>query len=137
MADKEYDFRVRSMDEYQQLAKRTAGDFGSFENRLIYGASLLAEEAGEVLGKIRKQIYHKYKRDSAVIKDEIGDALWAIAYLAWQLGYTLSEVAGDNIEKLKKRYPDKWVPGGGIRDDSPSLKIVETRKVYDAEDPED
>lgn len=130
MANKESDNSIESIDEYQTLAKRTAGDFGSWENRIVYGATLLAEEAGEVLGKVRKQVYHQYKRDSAAIKDEIGDALWAIAYLSWQLGYSLSEIAGDNIEKLKKRYPDKWVPGGGNRESN-------IRKVYDAEDPED
>ena len=28
------------------------------------------------------------------------------AYLAWQIGYSMEEIACRNIEKLKKRYPE-------------------------------
>jgi NTP pyrophosphatase (non-canonical NTP hydrolase) len=109
--------RIRSLDEYQSLALRTAGDFGSWEARVMYGATALAEEAGEVLGKVRKMIYHGYKRDDAQLKEELGDAMWAMAYLSRQLGYFMSEVGTDNIKKLQKRYPGGFELGGGLRDE--------------------
>lgn len=42
----------------------------------------------------------------ADLKDELGDGLWYLAVLAALHGWSLSEIAEGNIEKLYKRYPD-------------------------------
>jgi len=96
---------VRELDEYQQAALRTAGDANAtgwrFEKRLG-----LREEVGEVLGAIKKAEYHGHMTSSESIKKELGDVLWYVACIAHWYGYTLSDVASTNIEKLQRRYPD-------------------------------
>jgi NTP pyrophosphatase (non-canonical NTP hydrolase) len=40
--------------------------------------------------------------------EELGDLLWYIAYACEVIGEPLEIVARDNIEKLKKRYPEAY-----------------------------
>jgi hypothetical protein len=42
--------------------------------------------------------------------------LWYLSNLCRILGVDLEQVAISNIEKLRKRYPDGFVKGGGIRE---------------------
>ena len=106
---------IRHLDQYQREALKTAGDHGGYESRLLYGGVSLADESGEVLGKIKKQVWHGYARNADSIGEELGDVLWSLAYLARQLGFSLSQIATMNIEKLKTRYPEGFKKGGGIR----------------------
>ncbi|MFO0203276.1 MAG: nucleoside triphosphate pyrophosphohydrolase family protein, partial [Alphaproteobacteria bacterium] len=66
----------------------------------------LPEEVGEVLGSIKKAEFHGHTTSSESIKKELGDVLWYVACIAHWYGYTLSDVATENIEKLRRRYPD-------------------------------
>ena len=40
------------------------------------------------------------------IKENLGDTMWYIAMICNFYGWNLEEVLEENIEKLKKRYPD-------------------------------
>lgn len=42
------------------------------------------------------------------LKEEIGDALWYLAILCRGLNVDLGDMGAQVIEKLKKRYPDKY-----------------------------
>lgn len=44
--------------------------------------------------------------DKDALAEELGDVLWYCAELAAGLNLPLSEIAGRNIEKLKRRYPN-------------------------------
>ena len=44
---------------------------------------------------------------------EIGDVLWYCATLANDLGFNLSEVASENINKLESRYQRNKLGGSG------------------------
>jgi NTP pyrophosphatase (non-canonical NTP hydrolase) len=44
---------------------------------------------------------------------EIGDALWALANLAEDLGYDFDEIATMNLEKLKSRQNRGKLSGSG------------------------
>ena len=74
----------------------------------MYPVLALAEEAGEVAGKVAKFIrksqqgadVEQLKQD---IKKELGDALFQISETARQFGFTLSEIAVANVDKLDDR----------------------------------
>lgn len=94
-----------TLDEYQRAAARTVNDGLSEQERLVDAAAGLAEEAGELLGLIRKHAYMGHPLDQDAISKELGDALWCIAAVATSLGETLDGVAAKNLEKLQRRYP--------------------------------
>lgn len=100
------------MDEYLEKALRTApneeGEFPSVE----YLAIGLAGEVGELLNMVKKSMRHGFSFDPDTMKDELGDCLWYLTVLSHALGHDLSSVAGGNIEKLRKRYPDGFLPRG-------------------------
>lgn len=97
--------RVIELDEYQQAALRTAGNPAA-QGWLFEKLLGLPEEVGEVLGSIKKAEFHGHMTSSESIKKELGDVLWYVACIAHWYGYTLSDVASTNIEKLRRRYPD-------------------------------
>lgn len=97
-----------TFDDYQRAAERTVNESLSQEQRLIDAAAGLAEEAGEVLGLVRKHAYMGHELDRERIVRELGDALWCLATVASCVGVTLGEVASANVEKLRRRYPDGY-----------------------------
>ena len=72
---------------------------------LIDAAAGLAEEAGEVLGLVRKHLYRDRPLDAARLTEELGDVLWCIAAMATARGLSLETIAAGNIDKLRQRYP--------------------------------
>ncbi|NOX63452.1 MAG: nucleoside triphosphate pyrophosphohydrolase family protein [Chloroflexi bacterium] len=95
-----------NLNDYQQLALRTAGNHGDFERTLIYTALGLNGEAGEVAELIKKAFFHGHDLDMDKLKKELGDVLWYVAVMANALGLPLDEVAQHNIDKLARRYPE-------------------------------
>lgn len=103
------------MNEYQELATRTA-IYGS-GNVIIYPALGLANEAGEVLGKIKKVLRDKgglfNDENNKAIGSEIGDVLWYIAALCRDLGLDMGTIAEENIAKLLDRQNRGVIQGSG------------------------
>jgi NTP pyrophosphatase (non-canonical NTP hydrolase) len=116
-------------DTYQKNAERTSGHKDSIEfaahyfNHVkayslpypTYYADLaisglgIAGEAGEVADLLKKICGHGHRVDADTrtkLRKELGDVLWYISDLSSLLGFTLEEVAADNIYKLKQRYPE-------------------------------
>lgn len=93
-----------TLDDYQRSALRTTNPALSPDERLLDAAAGLAEEAGEVLGLVRKRAFQGRDpgRDRQV--EELGDALWCLAVTADSLGISLGEVAQHNLEKLAQRH---------------------------------
>ena len=99
--------KVTMLDSYQHLASRTANAHkGPKTDRLANFALGLTGEAGEVADIIKKHIFHGHAIDMDDLVKELGDVLWYVSQLADVLEVDLSEVASQNIDKLKKRYPD-------------------------------
>lgn len=80
-----------------------------------YLAMGVASEAGEVAGHVKKML-----RDDGgtltpqrieAIKAELGDVLWYVARMAFELGSSLDEIATLNLMKLESRQ-DRGVIGG-------------------------
>ena len=72
----------------------------------------LGEEAGEVLGKIKKLIRDKNFSKSEIIK-ELGDCLFYVTAIANYLGDDLQSVADANMAKLKDRKKRDVIQGSG------------------------
>lgn len=105
-----------TFDEYQCIAKETAF-YPNLGNNLSYPALGLAEEAGEVCGKIKKLIRDdngiltdKHREE---IKKELGDVLFYVASQCWELGITMSEAAQSNIDKIQDRLKRGTLKGSG------------------------
>lgn len=102
-------------NEYQDKAVATA-IYGA-GNAVIYPALGLANEAGEVLGKIKKVLRDKNGEftleTNKAIGDEIGDVLWYMAALCRDLNIQLGDVAKNNITKLLDRQARNVIQGSG------------------------
>ncbi len=96
---------MSDLDAYQQSATRTINPALSDDQRLLDAAAGLAEEAGEVLGHVRKHVMQGRALDRDAVVKELGDALWCLAVAAHTLGVPLSDVARMNEEKLRARHP--------------------------------
>ena len=117
--------------EYQVKAH----DFASYGDNAMYPALGLAEEAGEVCGKIAKfirkntgvQPANMYRDDCPSIMDwnakneqfrkdlskELGDVMWMAAELCTVYGLDLGEVMSENIGKLTDRKKRGVIVGEG------------------------
>ena len=95
-----------AFDAYQQAASRTINLSLGDRDRLLDAAAGLAEEAGEVLGHVRKHVMQQRPLDRDAMVGELGDVLWCLAVTARELGVRLSDVAEANEGKLRARYPD-------------------------------
>lgn len=99
-----------TLNEYQTLATATA-DYPMIGSNLLYPAIGCGEEAGEILGKVKKLWRNKGKVSGAeltpeeleAIVKEIGDNLWYLAAMCNELKITLRYAAVTNIEKLYDR----------------------------------
>ena len=90
--------------QYQELCKTTAADYGDKEKALADFGLGVAGEAGDVAGCIKKTLFHKNDQTQG-IRENIGDVMWYLAMLCNHFDWDLAEVMQENIEKLKKRYP--------------------------------
>ena len=103
-------------NSYQADVKKTAIYPHQGEN-LAYPALGLTGEAGEVADKIKKLIRDRNgtPTDSERIElvKELGDVLWYLAILAWELGVDFEDVAVTNIKKLKDRKERGVLQGEG------------------------
>ena len=101
--------------EYQNLAGRTLIDEMDFELtdeqlRIVWNATGLAGEAGEISELVKKGIFHQHGLDREKFKKELGDVLWYVAALCTTLGFRMDEVMQANIDKLMVRYPNGYSP---------------------------
>lgn len=81
-----------------------------------YPVHALAEEAGEVNGKIAKFV-RKHGTDmealQEVVKKELGDVLYQVSETARQFKMTLQDVVDANVEKLDDREERDVLVGEG------------------------
>jgi NTP pyrophosphatase (non-canonical NTP hydrolase) len=72
----------------------------------------LAEEAGEVLGKIKKQ-YRDGELDEKALKKELGDVVFYWARICRYYGFSPSSVLDANVEKIRGRKKRGTQHGNG------------------------
>jgi NTP pyrophosphatase (non-canonical NTP hydrolase) len=81
----------------------------------LHAALGLNEEAGECAGLVKKQDLNLQKTDPNRLLEEAGDALFYLTWLLHTFDFSLEDAMEANREKLDKRYPGGYIPGGGIR----------------------
>ena len=103
-------------DNYQKSAKKTA-IYPNKGNNLVYPTIGLSGETGELANKVKKVIRD---HDGVITKEmkldiskELGDVLWYVAALAWELGLPLSSIAKENLKKLSSREKREKLGGSG------------------------
>jgi len=113
------EYSDETFNAYQKQTRETA--IYPSSSAIEYLTLGLASEAGEVAGKVKKLI-----RDAEVcqlpampedakeaIASEIGDVLWYCARLADEIGFSLSEIAEGNMDKLLSRKARGALKGSG------------------------
>ena len=85
--------------------------------KFAYVSLGLIGEAGEVSEKVKKGIrknkFEYIYENKEEIAKELGDVLWYISALSYELGYDLEEIAKMNIAKLKDRDARNKIDGEG------------------------
>lgn len=85
--------------------------------KFAYVSLGLIGEAGEVSEKVKKGIrknkFEYIYENKEEIAKELGDVLWYISALSYELGYDLEEIAKMNIAKLKDRDARNEIDGEG------------------------
>jgi|SRR5687768_3472919 len=106
--------RALTLAEYQERAARTLNRSLSADQRLLDASAGLVEEAGEVLGLVRKHLFMHHDLDTARLTTELGDALWCLTAAAGALGMSLEDIAAGNLAKLRRRYPEGYSDDASI-----------------------
>lgn len=119
-----------NMDDYKYLGKGNFNDYQLFAEDtaiypdkgmflgLTYAVLGLANEAGEVAGKLKKVMRDndfdtesEFFRES--MKSELGDVLWYLAAVCSELDIELGDVAVTNLQKLYSRKERGALKGSG------------------------
>jgi NTP pyrophosphatase (non-canonical NTP hydrolase) len=106
--------RALTLAEYQERAARTLNRSLSADQRLLDASAGLVEEAGEVLGLVRKHVFMHHGLDTARLATELGDALWCLTAAAGAIGLSLEDIAETNLAKLRRRYPEGYSDDASI-----------------------
>ena len=96
-----------NLKEYQKFVKKVAKKFGSPTEEIMTWGLGISGEAGDVASCIKKTFAHGNDQKTG-IRENIGDTFWYMAAICNFFGWDLEEIIGENIEKLKKRYPKKF-----------------------------
>jgi len=104
------------LNEYQKQALVSALYPNLGENP-IYPTLGLVGEAGEVAEKVKKVLRDKGgdfdQLSKEELKKEMGDVLWYLSQLSFELGFNLDEVAKANLSKLSSRLKRNKISGEG------------------------
>lgn len=104
------------LDVYQRESRKTWSLIHT-DHPIVYPTLGLANEAGEVAGKIKKIFRDKggviSAADRDALKDELGDVLWYFTQICTELDLTLEEVAQANLTKLFSRLERGMIGGEG------------------------
>ena len=102
----EFDYLNYINQNYPKDASRA--EFVSGNAELLHAAIGLAEEAGEILGLIKKSIFYGRPWDDNKIREELGDTYHYLTRLAHLLHSSPSIMRETNVSKLKKRFPNGY-----------------------------
>jgi len=95
-----------NLNEYQELAARTANTDLGLKDRLAMTGLGLVGETGECADLVKKHLFHGHPLDKDKLAKELGDVLWYVAIMANSIGLGLDEIGDRNIAKLRARYPE-------------------------------
>lgn len=132
-------------NEYQRLALRTEvtpdfinpafieerkarGADGGLDakqlGRLIHAELGCCTETGESQDMVKKALIYGKPFDKVNVLEEAGDQLWYIALKLDACGYTMEQAMRANIEKLLKRFPQKFTEEAAINRDVDAERVT-------------
>jgi NTP pyrophosphatase (non-canonical NTP hydrolase) len=94
------------INEYQELAMRTLNPNLDKKDVLINAVMGLCGESGEAIDLVKKHIGQGHEFDKEKFAKELGDIAWYLAEAAFAIDMDLESILVNNIEKLKKRFPE-------------------------------
>ena len=107
--------------EYLELTDRTCKHIDgngihidTFMYDLLHAALGVSGEAGEFLDAVKKSFIYNKPFDKENAKEELGDSLWYIALACRTLNVSFEDLMRENIEKLAKRYPEKYTDAHAV-----------------------
>jgi NTP pyrophosphatase (non-canonical NTP hydrolase) len=105
-----------TLNAYQTAALQTAVYPNQGAN-FAYPALGLVGEAGECADKLKKVIRDNNSVLTDAVRDavakEIGDVLWYVSVLAYEMEYDLNTIAQINLDKLHSRQQRGVIAGSG------------------------
>lgn len=75
---------------------------------LLHMASKLCSEAGEIMDAVGKHVFYNQPLDVDNVVEELGDLEFYMEGLRQSIGYSREGILAHNIEKLTKRYGEKY-----------------------------
>mgnify|MGYP003605253934 CR=1 FL=1 len=118
-----------TIEEYQELSKRTNADLGSELMNALHMTLGLQTEVAEISDAYKKHIAYGKDLDLVNIKEEVGDTMFYIVNLCNNYNWDLMEICKTNIAKLQARYPEKFTEENAInRDLDKEREILESPK---------
>lgn len=118
--------KITSVDYVKRAIRTESNDMDSiikrFSNpvvvRLVHSIMGLTTETGEFMDVLKRHLFYGDSIDFKNLKEEIGDEMWYIALAIDALETTLDEVMSGNIEKLRKRFPEKFTKHDALNRDT-------------------
>lgn len=113
------------MDAFMRICKQP------MRLRMLHAALGIADEGGEIANQIKGHLFYGKNLDLVNLLEELGDLLWFAAELADACGEpNFTGIMQKNIDKLKKRYPEKFTEEKAQnRDLTGERKILEGRPL--------
>lgn len=106
-----------TIQDYQEKSKRTNADIGGLLMNNIHMSLGLITEAAEIADVFKKHIAYKKEIDYINVKEEIGDLMFYIVNMCNINNWDLRDILQNNIDKLRKRFPDKFTEEAAINRD--------------------
>lgn len=94
-----------NLKDYQEVCKETAKKFDSPEKEIMTWGLGISGEAGDVASCIKKTFAHDNDQ-KAGIRENLGDSMWYTAMICNFFGWNMQDILNENVEKLRKRYPN-------------------------------
>ncbi len=94
--------------EYIQFVedmKNGEADFSRINTDTLHAVIGMVEEAGEMLGHLKKVAVYNKDFDKEHLREEAGDVFYHLMLLCNSQDWTLMEIMEANVQKLKRRYP--------------------------------
>ena len=92
-------------EDYTKKCLKTWSNMGDNIEHCAYG---LVTESSEIMDMFKKHKFYGRDFNMVNLKEELGDLLYYIHILCNKIDYSIEQCRKDNIEKLAKRYPDKF-----------------------------
>ena len=109
------EINMDTLEGYQAFVRSTKAYDPEYQ--LVYPILGLANEAGEVAGKLKKIMRDENGQLSQesfkALVAELGDVLWYVTATADDLGITISDIFYENYQKLSSRKARGVIKGSG------------------------